>query len=125
MTKREFRYHQWRRNFKFLNSIIDWNMPEKINPNARICEDEGCFHFATIECELDYQDEITNEWKVQAEWLCSTHAEEQGYCMGCGTFIAGTGMEFTNNGYCDNCYDEIKSNDFEDEEDFSDGSLDY
>lgn len=125
MTKREFRYHQWKRNLAFLNDIIDWDMPETINPNAKICEYEGCSHFATVECELDYQDETTNEWKVQTEWLCSTHAEEEGYCMGCGTFIAGTGMEFANNGYCDNCYDQIRENDFDDEEDFCDGSLNY
>jgi len=98
---------------------------ERMGSNQRVCENEGCSHYATVKCELDYQDEITNEWKVQTEWLCCEHANEEGYCMGCGTFIAGTGMEFTNNGYCDNCWDEIKYNEIDEEEDFADGSLDY
>jgi len=125
MTKRELKYHRRKRDIKFLTSLTDWDIPIKRDPNSTICEDEGCSHFATVKCDLDYQDEKTNEWKVQTEWLCCHHAEEQGYCMGCGTFIAGTGMEFSNNGNCDNCYDQIRENDFDDDEDFSDGSLNY
>ncbi len=122
MTKREFKYHSYKKDQRF---SLYWDTPAKKDPNQRICENEGCSHYATVKCELDYQDEKTDEWKVQTEWLCCDHANEEGYCMGCGTFIAGTGMEFTNNGYCDNCWDEIKSNEMEDEEDFADGSLDY
>lgn len=122
MTGREFRYH---RNKKKIRADLDWSIQKKTHPNQRICENEGCSHYATVKCELDYQDEKTNEWKVQTEWLCCDHANEEGYCMGCGTFIAGTGMEFRNNGYCDNCWDEIKSNEIDDDEDFPDGSLDY
>lgn len=124
MTKREFKYHELKKYIKFLDRLCDWDIPEKRHPNSRICEDEGCSHYAAVKCDLDYQDEKTNEWKTQTEWLCCDHAEEQGYCIGCGTFIAGTGMEFTNNGWCDNCYDQIKENDFDDD-DFSNGSLDY
>lgn len=106
--------------------FLNWDIPEKKNPNDQICEDEGCSNFARVKCVLDYVDEKTQEWKEEVEWLCVDHANEAGFCMGCGVFIAGTGMEYTNNGYCDNCWDEIKSNDMDDdEEEFYGGSLDY
>lgn len=111
MTKREFRYH---RHKKYL---LDWFVPAlPRSPNDRICENEGCSHFATVQCELDYFNEETKEWEVQTEWLCTVHAEEEGYCIGCGTFISGTGMEFTNNGYCDNCRDQIDDSRYEEED---------
>lgn len=123
MTKREFRYHKLKKERKY--DFLNWDIPIKRSPNDRICENEGCSHYAQVKCVLDYQDEDTGEWKEDVEWLCCEHAEESGFCMGCGTFIAGTGMEFTHNGYCDNCWDEIKSaEDHEDEEDYYDGSLD-
>lgn len=122
MKSREFRYHRYKKQHK--HALLDWDIPVKRSPNDTVCEDEGCSHAATVKCLLDYQDE-NGEWKEQVEWLCTDHANESGYCMGCGTFIAGTGMEYTNNGYCDNCWDEIRSNDIDDEEDFYDGSLDY
>lgn len=123
MTRREFKYHQHKKQLK--HRYFDWDIPEKRSPNDRICENEGCSHRATVKCVLDYHDEETNEWKEDVEWLCYEHAEDAGYCMGCGTFIAGTGMEYRNNGYCDNCWDEIKSSEYEDDEDFYNGSLDY
>ncbi len=123
MTSREFRYHI---NKKQQRVYLDWDIPKEKNPDRRICENEACSHYATVMCELDYQDEKTGKWEIQTEWLCSDHAHKEGYCMGCGTFIAGTGMEFNNNGYCDNCWDEIKSSEIDDEEeDFANGSLDY
>lgn len=122
MTSREYRYHKRKKEHR---NNLDWDIPIKRTPNSKICEDEGCSHYATVKCMLDYQDEETGEWKEQVEWLCCEHANDAGYCMGCGTFIAGTGMEYTNNGYCDNCWDEIRSSEMDDEEDFPDGSLDY
>lgn len=124
MTSREFKYHRRKKQQRYIDNM-DWDIPIKRTPNDRICEDEGCSHFASVKCELDYQDEVTGEWKIQTEWLCCDHAEEAGYCMGCGTFIAGSGMEYRNNGYCDNCWDEIKSNEIDDDEDYPYGSLDY
>lgn len=118
MTSREFKYHRYKKQQRF---DFNWDIPT----NKRICENEGCSHYASVKCELDYQDQDTEEWKTQTEWFCCEHANEGGYCMGCGTFIAGTGMEYTNNGYCDNCWDEIRSNEIDDEEYFSNGSLDY
>ena len=125
MTKREFIYHRNKKNRKWLERFNDFDVPPTLDPNGSICEDEGCSHQAVVKCVLDYWDENTQEWKEDFEWLCCDHANEAGYCMGCGIFIAGTGMEFTNNGYCDNCFDEIRSNDFDDEEDFTYGSLEY
>jgi len=107
--------------------IIDWdNLPEK-NEGDHICENEGCSHVG-FACRLpgEYNNETKQFEEDEIEYLCAEHAQEEGYCMGCGEFIAGTGMEFTNNGYCDNCWDEITSNEVdEDEEDYPDGSLDY
>lgn len=123
MTSREFRYH--RRKKRRIPDFMDWDILERNDPNAQVCEDEGCPNQARVKCILDYHDEETDEWKEEVEWLCVHHANEAGYCMGCGTFIAGTGMEFRNNGYCDNCWDEIRSNEVDDEEEFPYGSLDY
>lgn len=119
MTSREYWYHKRKKQ-----RWLDWDIPDRRNPNARICEDESCSHFATVECRLDYFNEETDEWEEQIEWLCTEHAEENGYCMGCGTFIAGTGMEFTNNGYCDNCWDEIRSQWEEENDDFDEDYFD-
>lgn len=45
------------------------------------------------------------------------HAAEKGYCCCCGQFCAGsTSFDFTHPGYCDNCYEEVRS-DYEDEDD--------
>ena len=106
------------------DEFLDWNIPEEKEEDIHICENEGCSHKA-FKCQLDYYNEETKEWEEQIEYLCCEHAEDAGFCMRCGTFIAGTGMEFWNNGYCDNCWDEIRSNEIDDEEDFPDGSLDY
>jgi len=104
----------------------NWKEPEEKEEDIHICENEGCSHKG-FHCYLsgDWDEKLQDFEEDHIEYLCPKHAEEQGYCMGCGTFIAGTGMEFRNNGYCDNCWDEIKSSEIEDEEDFPDGSLDY
>jgi hypothetical protein len=108
------------------DDFMDWEIPEDKEEEIHICENEGCSHKG-FACYLpgDYNEETKEFQEDSIEYLCCEHAEEQGYCMGCGTFIAGTGMEFRNNGYCDNCWDEIRASEFDDEEDFPDGSLDY
>jgi len=67
MTSREFRYH---RN-KNIRDYFDWSIPTKIPVNQRICENEGCSHYATVKCELDYQNEETKECTEQVEDKCS------------------------------------------------------
>lgn len=120
MTSREFKYHN-RKKWKFIN----WdNLPEQ-EKHDHICEHEECSHFATVKCQLDFFNEETNEWEIIEEWFCTDHAQEEGYCMGCGTFIAGSDMQWANDGFCDNCFDQIRDNDRFEEEDFPDGTLDY
>lgn len=105
------------------DDFLDWEIPEEKEEDIHICENEECSHKG-FACRLpgDYNEETKEFGEDEVEYLCATHAEEQGYCMGCGEFIAGTGMEFANNGYCDNCYDEIKSAEsWDDEEYYEDG----
>lgn len=108
------------------DDYLDWDIPEDKEEDIHICENEGCSHKG-FACRLpgDYNEDKKEFGEDSIEYLCSEHAEESGYCMGCGEFISGTGMEYRNNGYCDNCWDEIKSNDVADDEDFPYGSLDY
>jgi hypothetical protein len=79
--------------------------------------------------------------------LCPDCLKADGsFCLGCGEFCAGmTSFDFIHPGFCDNCWDEIESDDWDadeydaddidawpqdddddyDEEDFRNGSLDY
>jgi len=100
--------------------FLNWEIPEEKEEDVHICEKDDCSHKG-FACRLpgDYNEETKTFKEDQVEYLCAKHAEEAGYCMGCGEFIAGTGMEFRNNGYCDNCWDEIRSSEADyDEEDF-------
>jgi len=99
------------------DDFINWEIPEEKEEDIHICENEGCSHKG-FACRLDgdYDEQTKTFGEDQIEYLCCEHAKEQGYCMGCGEFIAGTGMEFHNNGYCDNCYDEIRSDTMDEDE---------
>jgi len=99
------------------DDFMDWEIPEDKEEDIHICENEGCSHKG-FACHLagEWNEETKDFDEDSIEYLCPTHAEEQGYCMGCGTFIAGTGMEFRNNGYCDNCYDEIRASEIDDDD---------
>lgn len=93
------------------DDMIPWDLPEERAENIEhICENEECSHKG-FACWLpgDYNEDKGEFEEDSIEYLCAEHAKEQGYCIGCGEFIAGTGMEFRNNGFCDNCYDEIRS----------------
>lgn len=74
----------------------------------------------TTDCYLDGTD--------PEETLCPTCIRDSGYCMGCGQFWAGaTDFDFSDvPGYCPNCADEIRSNDWGDDgdEDFWGGDDD-
>jgi hypothetical protein len=81
---------------------------------------EVCGYDDSIKCYLDPPHE--NEQPNQI--LCGEHAAKEGYCCCCGLFCAGmTSFDFTHPGYCDNCYDEVRSNEDDDEEDR--GFFDY
>ena len=92
------------------NDFLDWDLPEEKEDDIHICEDEGCSHKG-FACRLpgDWNEEKQLFEEDQIEYLCWEHANKEGYCTGCGEFIAGTGMAFRNNGLCDNCYDEIRT----------------
>lgn len=56
--------------------------------------------------------------------LCGKHAADEGYCCCCGEFCSGmTSFDFHHPGYCDNCYDEVKRNFGDDDDD--DGYASY
>jgi hypothetical protein len=80
------------------------------------------WHSRYIECEIpDSYNEKTGKSKY--EYLTFDEATEAGYCAGCGSFWAGvTSFDFSDiEGYCENCVDEIKSNDatFDEEDNWS------
>ena len=58
--------------------------------------------------------------------LCPDCIKDSGFCLRCGYYSAGQeSFDFSDmEGYCADCADEIK-HEFEDDEDFADGSLDY
>ena len=77
------------------------------------CEEEGCKSRDTIQCVIPSgtNTETDETYDESYEYLCAEHAEANGFCVGCGEFIAGY-KEFSN--LCDNCEDQIE-NDFSDE----------
>ena len=69
---------------------------------THICQHENCSQKA-MECTLSDGDGTV-------EYYCPVHAAENGYCTGCGQFCGGTNsFEFVHPGWCDNCHDEIVS----------------
>lgn len=105
MTNRERKYHRWKKQEK--RDFINWEFPAKRNPNDQICEDESCSHFATVRCVLWSIDEKTGYYVEHITWLCVEHADKQGFCIGCGTFIAGSEQSLMSS-FCENCFDQIK-----------------
>ena len=95
---------------------------KKINP----CEEEGCCEADTIKC-IVWHPEDQNEWTEDVFYYCGDHAEDNGFCVGCGTFSAGLeSFDFIHPGLCDNCYDEVKSDEVETTaEDYHPGPWDW
>jgi hypothetical protein len=85
---------------------------------------EKCGYTDSLKCYIDMP--WGDPEPEPDEILCGKHAAEAGYCCCCGMFCAGLdSFEFRHPGYCDNCYDEVRSNfdDDDDDEDWDD--LDY
>jgi len=81
-------------------------------PSGLICE--VCGYDDSIQCMLWNQDIGDDE---PSQVLCGEHAAKEGYCCCCGTFCAGmTSFDFHHPGYCDNCYDQVKADCGEDDE---------
>lgn len=88
---------------------LDWYLKDSDKVK---CNHEGC-NEAGDPCYLEL-DEVH-------EYLCPKHCEENGYCTGCGTFIAGW-IDFGS--LCDNCSDELESDTWEeDDEDYCDEDI--
>lgn len=49
--------------------------------------------------------------KIEDYYYCYKHAENSGFCLGCGYFLAGTdSFDFSKcKGYCQECIDEINA----------------
>ena len=72
------------------------------NENHRFyCEEDGCNGIA-LSCELP---PTLDDPSPKYNYYCAHHAQENGYCSGCGVFIAGISV-FTD--YCDHCQSEIE-----------------
>ena len=88
----------------------------KIFSEVPCCQYPGCIEPGTP-CEIQGDREPDSPIY---EYFCNEHKEDEGYCAGCGIFIAGIGIDR----YCDNCRQEIDYNDredFNDEDDLYDG----
>lgn len=92
----------------------DWaELPYQVS--GLICE--KCGHNDSIQCRL-WNDELGDD--ENSEILCGKHAAETGYCCCCGTYCAGmTSFDFHHPGYCDNCYDEVRSDCGEDDDEWN------
>jgi hypothetical protein len=70
-----------------------------------------------IECHLP-------DWgpnKPEVQYYCGTHAQQQGFCSGCGEFWGGIDSFDFGDGLCDNCKDEFEDY-YDDEEDWEETS---
>lgn len=103
----------------------------------KICDECGKESQYITECTYPINDEAPN--------LCPDCLKKDGsFCLSCGMFCSGLeSFDFIHPGYCDNCWDEIESDDWgvggydsddigdwpqdedDSEDEFRNGSLDY
>lgn len=82
-------------------------------PSGLICE--KCGYNDSLKCYIDMPETDDAEPDYI---LCGKHAAKEGFCCCCGTFCAGMdSFEFQHPGYCDNCYEEVRSNSEDDDDD--------
>ena len=80
----------------------------------RVCEEKDCNKSGDrlLTCTVDYTDD-SGDWQTDVFLYCADHAVENGFCCGCGIFCAGIeSFDFIHPGLCDNCYDEVKANEY-------------
>lgn len=76
------------------------------------CDQPLCESEDAIECRVLYANEDGTD---MVEHYCPEHAEQNGYCWGCGLFCAGIErFDFAESyggikGLCENCEDEVKA----------------
>ncbi|HYF52632.1 MAG TPA: hypothetical protein VEA41_00045 [Salinarimonas sp.] len=81
----------------------------------RPCLVPGCSE-AGIPCHIPAEGRYADDGTDLADWYCPTHAREYGYCVACGTFVAGEDV-FERNGMCEHCQAEADENDRPGDED--------
>jgi hypothetical protein len=92
------------------NEDDDLNDIFQYQKSGLICE--VCGYDDSLRCSIDFENPEDDEI------LCGEHAAKAGYCCCCGQFCAGmTSFDFHHPGYCDNCYDQIKADCGEDDQD--------
>lgn len=89
---------------------------------ARVCDEEGCTSIVTnaYHYPTEPEDQVT--------WLCDDHAAQNGFCLGCMHFSAGTDdYDFsTIKGWCGECVEELRYENGEYEHEYDgDDAYDY
>lgn len=75
--------------------------------DVHCCEEEGCQSFLTTE----YHWLFAPPGEPKTIWLCGEHAVENGFCLWCRNFAAGSeDYDFSPlKGYHRDCYDELRA----------------
>lgn len=81
-----------------------------MSKNSKRCWQPGC-HIKGIKCVI-LGALIDEDEEDQMQRYCSEHAAENGYCYSCGIFCSGIeSFDFGKHpGLCDNCADEVRTN---------------
>lgn len=96
-------YFEW---FEFLSAAREWKrFSAGPYPLPRLCDERGC-------------NERAHDYQVDGRTYhyCDEHARAAGFCLMCGSFIAGSNDD-THKGYCTDCLDEL-AEDYKDYDDF-------
>lgn len=85
------------------------------------CQHEGCTNTDTTPCYINWIDEEPEGY------YCDEHIAEEGFCQMCGLFAAGTEhFDFIHPGYCDACWDQLKSeSEFDDYDEYEEEDADF
>jgi hypothetical protein len=87
---------------------MDWTCAEPgcTAEHAIACEEPRDWMEAAVDAALD---------EPTVTYYCPDHAEQNGFCRGCGVFAAGIETyDFGRYpGYCDNCQDQIEHDNYD------------
>ena len=90
-----------------------------MSAETHVCEHDDCTSTETQQFVYPIGDEST--------WLCDDHIADGGFCIGCHHFCAGTeDYDFSPlPGWCGECYDELRyeTGEYDDDDDY--GIWDY
>lgn len=81
------------------------------------CEFEGCTNTETK--HYDYP--TWDDEPAAGQWLCWEHADKNGFCPACGSFVAGSDDEnYRGGSLCYECYQELAYETGEYDDDYDD-----